>query len=347
MTRVQHKCIVAATAVLFVVCGVTTLRSASGPRLVVQRMERDFGALVQGVKVRHTFSIFNKGDEPLRISSVTNECPCFRVISLNKVLGIDGEGKITVEIDTTGMEGPLYLAPVIRSNDPGKPKSHLRVRADIQGPVALLPKSHFALTTVKGDDQSVRVIVKNNRRAPLVLKGVESTHPAFQPRMTVEVPGQRYRIDIALNGKRADLGHNKGMVRIRTDAPERPELAVNLDLLVQPSVIATPETLHLPIMTEAEAQRGSGNKTWSLDLQDLKGRPFQIVGVKAAEDWVRVSAKAARDGKSHELLVGLNPNTRLKPGMTRVPVIVITNLPSARQISIPVMISVRAPQPSS
>jgi hypothetical protein len=310
------------------------------PRLVFQKIEHNFGSVVQGTKVRHTFTIYNKGSVPLQISAVTNECPCFRVISFNKTLGIDGQGMINVEVDTTGMEGPLYITPVVVSNS-RNPKAKFLIRGTIEGPVALGPKSNYALSMIKGEQKSVELLVKNNRPAPMKIRGVASSDPSFTARVIDDVPGQKYKV-IATSNPKVSLGHHKATITIQTDAPERSQLTANIDLLVFPSVVAKPETLLLPVMTQAEARQGSGKKTWSLELSDVKGRPFRIVKTKA-DSYLRVSAKESRDGKTHELLVGLNPNAVLKPGTTKVDLDVMTNLATAPVVRIPVTISVRVP----
>ncbi len=43
---------------------------AKGPRLTVEGREFDFKDVKEGTVLEHTFKIFNKGDEPLKIISV-------------------------------------------------------------------------------------------------------------------------------------------------------------------------------------------------------------------------------------------------------------------------------------
>ena len=41
-----------------------------GPRMVVEGRQFDFNEVKEGTVLEHTFKIFNKGDEPLKIISV-------------------------------------------------------------------------------------------------------------------------------------------------------------------------------------------------------------------------------------------------------------------------------------
>jgi hypothetical protein len=44
--------------------------SGKGPRIAVEGREFDFKDVKEGTVLEHTFKIFNKGDEPLKIISV-------------------------------------------------------------------------------------------------------------------------------------------------------------------------------------------------------------------------------------------------------------------------------------
>ena len=42
----------------------------SGPKMVIDHLEYDFKTVKEGTEVEHTFKVFNKGDETLKIISV-------------------------------------------------------------------------------------------------------------------------------------------------------------------------------------------------------------------------------------------------------------------------------------
>jgi uncharacterized protein DUF1573 len=51
-------------------CGMTFGQVNKGPKMVVEGREFDFKEVKEGTVLEHTFKIFNKGNEPLKIISV-------------------------------------------------------------------------------------------------------------------------------------------------------------------------------------------------------------------------------------------------------------------------------------
>jgi len=52
------------------------LNRTSGPVISFSEKSKDFGDIVQGTKVEHTFKLENTGTEPLTISNVAATCGC-------------------------------------------------------------------------------------------------------------------------------------------------------------------------------------------------------------------------------------------------------------------------------
>lgn len=51
-------------------CGMAFGQGNKGPKMVVEGREFDFKEVKEGAVLEHTFKIFNKGNEPLKIISV-------------------------------------------------------------------------------------------------------------------------------------------------------------------------------------------------------------------------------------------------------------------------------------
>ena len=52
------------------------LNKADGPVISFSEKSKDFGDIVQGAKVEHTFTLQNTGTAPLTISNVATTCGC-------------------------------------------------------------------------------------------------------------------------------------------------------------------------------------------------------------------------------------------------------------------------------
>lgn len=62
--------------VLVFAFGAKAQEAASGPVITFNEKTKDFGDIVQGAKVEHTFVLTNTGNSPLVISNVAATCGC-------------------------------------------------------------------------------------------------------------------------------------------------------------------------------------------------------------------------------------------------------------------------------
>ncbi len=80
----------------------------------------DFGDLVQGEKVEHTFTFTNTGDQPLVITNVEVTCGCTTPKGWPRDPIMPGQkGELTVAFDSTGKIGRQNKVVTITSNSTG------------------------------------------------------------------------------------------------------------------------------------------------------------------------------------------------------------------------------------
>lgn len=115
----------------------------------------DFGSLVQGAVVEHTFRLTSAGEHPLIIASTKQSCGCTlattqRVTPTGErvpyVFGeeiVPGESlEITVRLNTEGKKNLLNSTVTIFSNDPAR-THQLRLTADVQPFFAFEPNAYI------------------------------------------------------------------------------------------------------------------------------------------------------------------------------------------------------------
>jgi len=111
---------------------ITTLAVIAGPSIVVVDPVYDFGVVVEGDAVTHTFIIENRGDEPLRITNVVAGCGCTTTSLLVSVLEPGRGVRLGVDLSTSGYAGLQISKNVyIKSNDPDKPQIALTIKGTV------------------------------------------------------------------------------------------------------------------------------------------------------------------------------------------------------------------------
>ncbi|HRI79947.1 MAG TPA: DUF1573 domain-containing protein [Cyclobacteriaceae bacterium] len=90
---------------------------SGGPILTWEKSTHDFGDVVQGEKVEHTFKFKNTGNEPLIITNVQVTCGC----TIPKGWARDPikpgqSGEITISFDSSGRHGRNNKVVTVVSN---------------------------------------------------------------------------------------------------------------------------------------------------------------------------------------------------------------------------------------
>lgn len=103
-------------------------------KIQLNRMNHDFGSIIQGEKVTTIFEITNIGKEPLQIYKVKPSCGC-TITNLDQKLILSGEtGKLTITFDTNGKEGVQEKHINLYTNDPLNFNPVLTLKAKINKP---------------------------------------------------------------------------------------------------------------------------------------------------------------------------------------------------------------------
>lgn len=110
-----------------------TKRDFSGPRIYFEKTEHNFGRVISGELVRHTFKFQNKGRKDLILTKVSSSCGC-TVPSYAKEPIKPGEtGLIEVVFDTRGRKGIQNKTITVLSNSTPN-KTLLKIKANVHQP---------------------------------------------------------------------------------------------------------------------------------------------------------------------------------------------------------------------
>jgi hypothetical protein len=110
---------------------------------VFETTARDFGVVDEGAVLSHTYSFRNTGKGQLDITT-RSSCGCTAALLSEKSIPPGGKGKIFVEFNTAGKhKGKNEVQIIVRSNDPGRKISTLKILATIRGRIAAIPDKVF------------------------------------------------------------------------------------------------------------------------------------------------------------------------------------------------------------
>jgi hypothetical protein len=123
-------------AALVAVTGAACDGSVPGPtppRLVLEPVQFDFGAVRPGSNLTRRIRVRNAGGEPLHIIKVDSSCDCLVGSPEKEVVPPGGAVDLNVTLRISERTGPVVRTVTVRTNDPARPAQTVELRATVAG----------------------------------------------------------------------------------------------------------------------------------------------------------------------------------------------------------------------
>src|SRR5437773_8712849 len=118
------------------------------PRGIVANDTYDFGSVRQGAPVSHSFIIKNAGQGPLRITGAQLSMPGMKVRAAPVEVPAQGEGAVTVELNTERVAGAIEGKVQIQWNDPTRSGASLTLKGYVVPRIAIEPMAAVFLSAL-------------------------------------------------------------------------------------------------------------------------------------------------------------------------------------------------------
>lgn len=303
----------------------TVLGAPPGLKIAFDEPVHDFGKVVVGEVLHHTFAFTNLDAEPLELKEVRSSCGCTASAGWSKRVEPGQSGIIPIELHTAGLNGAVSKPVTVRFVDTNKPNATLQVKANVWHPLKATPAS-AGLRVVGGNVSNVVSVVRivNNEEGPVTLSEPESDQPAIAAELKTIEPGRTFEL---LVKPVAPLGSGNvfGKINLRTSSTNMPVLTISAWILNQAPVVVVPPQILVPegrstnAFTRDVSIRGYGTNalTLSQPLLDLEGVEGQLIELQTG----RVYTVRLAFPKGFELPPGRDGELRLQSNHPQFPII--------------------------
>ena len=97
--------------------GIAQSVKTNGPAITWEKSTFDFGDIVQGDKVEHTFKFTNTGNQPLIITNIQVTCGCTTPKGWPRTpIAAGAKGEVTIAFDSAGKLGKQNKVVTVMSN---------------------------------------------------------------------------------------------------------------------------------------------------------------------------------------------------------------------------------------
>ncbi len=155
------------------------------PRITSPKPTHDFGDILEGQVVSHSFEIVNQGTTDLKIDKVQASCGCTAAQPEKKLLKPGEKTVIKVEFDSENRMGQQHKYVYVKSNDPKAPDFKLSFTANIvdkiinksgKNPKLILNQNQYDFGNVdEGKVVEAKIGLKNTGDDVLEIKDVKTS----------------------------------------------------------------------------------------------------------------------------------------------------------------------------
>lgn len=199
------------------------------PSIVIDNPIKDFGEVIKGEMLHHTFGFSNQGSSKLEILSIEATCGCQDTEFSTKQLDPGQSGQIKTSVDTTVLIGAVTETVQFTTNDPLRPSVLLSLKADVQPEISLSSPSIYFGDVPKGKEVTAEVIITIPKDKSIKILSAESSDESVSVRLE-PVPDSDGKQVMLIASYKADAktGYRLGDITVKTTSYLTPELSIHL-----------------------------------------------------------------------------------------------------------------------
>ena len=235
-----------ASGVAPVPTGAVSTTNYSGARIQFDSAVYDFGKVIAGDQVKHTFYFTNTGVQDLVLSNVHGACGCTVVGDWVRQVKPGGAGTIPVVFNTANNNRPVAKPITVFCNDRTQPGGvfTLQLKGIVWKPVDVVPPALSPFVRPDFPFAAASAHITNALEQLMMLSPPECNNPLFEAHLTTNVLGRDYTLVVS-NSAPLPPGSARGQVTIKTSLTNPAVLNVSVYANSQPPVNVAPPRINL------------------------------------------------------------------------------------------------------
>lgn len=295
-----------------------------GPLALVEEPEYNFGRVLGGMEVHHTFTVKNIGQKPLNILSVTETCSCTASVISHDEIPAGGTGMVQAVLTVPSENASVQESLLVLTDD---------------------PTQHTLTLTLKG--QAFVPLTTFPERIPF--GNQELSQNPLRKRVSLHV-----QEDVQFLGVRTDSAY----LKIKLEKGEIPYVEVQVlpsvpfgtfsaNLLVDYRYEGQETTHNVPIFGEVLGEFRVAPKRLffglikepeavlkTVTIASTHGAPFKITSAASSSKAVTVTVKKTVDATRYQLHVTIDSTAA--PGQVEGEIVIETSNPNQSSLRVPV-----------
>ncbi len=295
----------------------------------------DFGTIGIEDEWQHVFQFKNSSSEALEIKDVQLTPPL--VVTKMPVRVRPGESaSITVRLEKPREKGEFRGSVVINFKNEASNPLVFWVLGKVVPPIEFDPFPMFFVSTQRGHEKTASLEVISHEPETFEILRAEHSSSRFTTGVETLEQGRRYRVSLTLKGD-GPAGRMADTITLVTSSRQHPFLEVRANTNLNERVHTFPDTIDFGTLSTQylkASPQAVASLTVSLMVYQDGGKDFQI---SAATDipFLQLSTFQADLKDRYEIRLAVAPE-KLKSGEVSGALVIVTNDPEFRRLTIPV-----------
>jgi len=208
--------------------------AAAGPHLVVAEPVFNYGTVLQGDKVDHSFRLTNQGDEVLEIHKVKTTCGCTVARDYPREIAPGATAELPVTFDSTHKRGRQDKAITVFTNADPSSQYVVKLTGTVREIVAVSPDICNFGSVEPGRVVTREMTLTNYSDQAINLQVVPANSPLFKISVADAKlpPGGATKVTVEFTSN-TDKPSFANLAEIRTDHPRVPAVMIRIRAQVQ------------------------------------------------------------------------------------------------------------------
>ncbi len=317
-------------------------RNFTPPVIQFEEPVHEWGTVVRGSVVKHTFGVKNTGGSPLIIERVKAQCGCTAVEKPEQPIPPGASGSITLSVDTKRFKGALKKTADVYSNATAKPIK-LTMQGTVEQVYAVQPENP-RIEVVRGTaSPSGEFILRRQSKSEAKVVEVTTKSTIINASLREVKAGEEYAVDLAIDLANSNRNYFYENVTVKVETGEKTiEIPVRVTLLVKDRIDVNPRSAYFPRKETTElAKPEAPALVKKLTIKSLadETHKFKILSIESDAETSAFETKLTprAEGREYELEVTLKGRPESATRTLRERLTVKTDDPSQPELKITAM----------
>lgn len=297
------------------------------PKIECREPVYDFGTAGSTGSVEHTFVIWNKGNDTLRIDRVLGCCGATTKLS-DKAVSPGTNTMLRVMFLLLGRSGKQQKNFYIKSNDPQEPYYRLGIMGMVSSVVDIRPANVNFGHVLSNEIAERHVDIFCQTNFAFHITNVVSVVPRFVAEHESARDGISHRITIRTVPP-LPFGVTHGKIQIFTDRADYPQIDIPAVAIVSSDIVVVPQEIVLE-----ESVQNPRPVTRSVAIRSRSKRTFKILKIVSPQPEIEVKVRQLRGDVYRCDLENIMPF----PDIDEKNIVITTDHEGAREILIPIRV---------